>query len=364
MANPPIYIEMIPQDIINEMVAEYNTLTGNTLQPAQVEMLLLKTWAYRESLLRGQFQSAALQNLISFSTEPVIDYLGELVGAIRLTAANALVTIKFTTTTGSVTIPSGTRVASVDGAAVFKTEQDLVFGVGVTEMEAICSSITAGTAFNGYAIGEITNILDPQAFLSAATNVDVSAGGAERESDDEYRERIRLAPAAFGTAGSRNAYKYWAKTANPLIIDVGVRRPVPGTVEIFPLLEDGSVTPALILTQVYDTCNDDDVRPLTDTVQVTAPTQVVWAISPEIVIYEWADPTDTAAACEAALEAYALAKRQSMGQDILEDQLTAAGMVDGVYSINFPGFVDIIIDNDEYAYNNGVSVTVTGTNEG
>ncbi len=364
MPNPPIYIEMEPETILAEMTSSYESATGNTLQPFQVENLLISTWALRESLLRGQVQSAALQNLVSFSTEPVIDYLGELVGATRLEAAKSVVTIQFLLNSGSVTIPSGTRVASADGTAVFETEEDLVAGVGVFSLTAVCSSVTEGATFNGYAVGSITNILDPQAFLTSAENTDVSSGGSARETDDEYRDRIRLAPDTFGTAGSRDAYKFWAKSANPLIIDVAVVSDVPGTVEIFPLLEDGSITPSLILDQVSDVCSAEDVRPLTDTVVTTAPTQVLWSVSADLVIYEDADPTDIVVAVKAALDAYALSKRQSMGQDIVLDQLIATAMVDGVYSVDFGAATDIVIDYNEYAKNTSINVNVTGTNEG
>jgi phage-related baseplate assembly protein len=363
---PPIYIEVEPQVIVDELVAWYENETGNTLQPAQRETLLFNAWAYRESLLRGQVQSAALQNLVSWSTEPILDYLGELTGVVRNDAANALVTIDFVLSSGGVTIPSGTRIASTDGLAVFATQQDIIVPALTLTASAVCVSVTSGTNFNGYAIGTITNILDPQAFLTSASNSDVSAGGSNRETDDQLRNRIKLSPSRFGTAGSLDAYKFWSFSANPFIIDVGVSRhtPIAGSVTVYPLLEDGSVTPALILSQVNAVLTGEYVRPMNDTVVVLAPTVVNYTLDIDVTIFANADPTDTQQRCEDALDAYVLQQRRLMGRDIMVDQVTAAAMVEGVYDIDLGLLTDIIIDANEYAFCTGITVTIIGTNEG
>ena len=361
MPTQPIYVEVNPNGIIADLVAAYEAETGNTLQPAQVERLLINMFAYRETLLRSQIQAAAIQNLVSFSTAPILDYLGENFGLVRLAAANAIVTVQFTTNAPA-TIPSGTRVASVDGLAVFQTLSDII--VSGTTASGQCQSVTSGQNFNGYAIGTITNVLDPQAYIVSATNTDVSAGGSNLETDEQLRNRIRLAPDSYGSAGSRNAYKFWTYSANPLIIDVGVIRPVAGTVEVFPLLEDGSVTPQLILDQVYAILNADEVRPLTDTVIVTAPTQVTYTIDVDVTIYETADATDVQSDIEVALDAYVLQQRQTMGRDIMQDQVIAVCMVEGVYDINLGSFSDLIIATNEYGFCTSITVTVIGTNEG
>lgn len=363
---PPIYIEVDAQTILDEMVASYEGLTGNTLQPAQPERLILSTWAYRESLLRSRVQAAAQQNLISFSTEPVLDYLGEFFDALRNDAQNAVTTIEFTLQAGhgGVTIPEGTRIASTDGLAVFKTQGDIIVPAVDLTATAVCVSVTEGANFNDYAIGLISEILDPQPWLVSATNTDITAGGSDRETDDQYRERIRLAADAFGTAGSTNAYKFFSFSANPLIVDVSVHRPVAGTVEIFPLVSGGQVTPQLILDQVEAICNAEDNRPLTDTVIVTAPTQVSYTIDVDITVYNSADPTDVEANVQAALDAWVVQQGSQMGTDIMVDQITAQCMVDGVYDIDLGGMGDIIVAINEYAWCSAVNVTVVGSNEG
>lgn len=370
MATPPIIIERSPQDIIDSIVARFNGYTGNTLQPAQVEMLIIRAIAYEFSLKLEQGQAAAINNLISFSTAPVLDYLAELVGVTRLSASSALVTIEFTLVAGhgGVTIPSGTRVASVDGQAVFRTQNDIIVPAIDLTATDVCVSVTEGSNFNGFGIGTITNILDPQAYLESATNLDESAGGASQETDEALRSRTRLASSTFGTAGANDAYVYWAKTANPAIIDVHV--PIipaqPGTVIVYPLLEDGTITPTVILDQVAAVLDARYIRPMCDTVVVTAPTPVDYTLVVGLVIYENADPIAIQETVQTDLEAFVLSLRQELGRDVMEDQVTAicAQNGSGVYDVDLGAFTDIIIAENEYARCLGVTVTVTGTNEG
>lgn len=370
MATAPIIIERTPQEIIDSIVSRYETYTGNTLQPAQVERLMIQSVAYELSLKLEQVQAAGINNLISFSTAPVLDYLVELLGVTRLAPSSAIVTIEFTLDVGhpGVTIPAGTRVASADNVAVFETQNDIIVTAATTTASDVCVSVTAGAEFNNYAIGTLTNILDPVTYVSAATNNDVSAGGASQETDDALRERARLAPSAFGTAGANDAYKYWALTANPSIIDVHV--PIvpaqPGTVVVYPLLEDGSVTPTLVLDQVEEVLNARYVRPMCDTVNAVAPTQVTYTLDIGLVIYEDQDPIAIQATAQTALDALVLELRQELGRDVMGDQIIAAcaPIGSGVYDVDLGAFTDIIIAENEFAFCTSAVVTVTGTNEG
>jgi phage-related baseplate assembly protein len=370
MAQAPEFIERDLQVIIDEMVADYEQRTGRVLQPAQVERLLINAFAYREALVREKIQYAATQNLVDFASAPVLDYLGALVGVSRLAASRATVTIDFTLVSGhgGVTIPQGTRVSTTDGQAVFRTTTDQIVAPGVTSASVEAESVTEGTGGNGYGIGTITVILDPQAFLSAATNSDISGGGAAQESDEALRERIKLAPASFSNAGSRGAYEFYSLSASPSIIDVAVLGPPdidPGQVEIYPLMEDGSVTPSTVLDAVNASVNSEKVRPLTDTVTVLSPTRVEYDIEVNITVFTDADPDAVQATIQQRLEEFALEKRQSLGQDIMYTQIISRCMVEGVYDVNVTLPVDsIIIAPTEFGFCNSITVNIIGSTNG
>lgn len=367
----PIFIERDADQIVSEMVARYEELTGKTLQPAQPERLLLNTYAYRELLLRQGIQSAALQNLVDFSSAPVLDYLGALVGVTRLAAAPAECTIRFTLVAGRanpVTIPAGTRVSSVDGLAIFRTKEaaNVAVGVNTVDVEADCD--TPGVFGNGYAIGQISTILDPQAFITTASNLAATAGGADEETDDHLRDRIKLAPASFSNAGSAGAYKFWAKSANANIIDVAIHQPTPGTVSIYPLMASGEVTPDEVLTAVSEACNDEKIRPLTDTVEVIAPSRGTYTLVVNLTLYNDAIQSEVVAQVTANLNAFITEKRLKLGIDIKRSQIIHEVVIDGVFDATIlnggVSFTDLTAAFNEYYFCTSITVAVAGTTAG
>lgn len=111
-AAAPVFVSTDPQAIVRSMTASYEQATGQKLYPAQVEQLLINLFAYRESLLREAINTTARQNLVSFASAPMLDYLGELVGTYRLPATTASTRLKFSPDEPAgrdVIIPAGTR---------------------------------------------------------------------------------------------------------------------------------------------------------------------------------------------------------------------------------------------------------------
>src|SRR6202171_748089 len=136
---PPVFVNdadgLDPNLILADMVAAFQTAAGRTLQPAQVERLLINLYAYRESLVRNAIQYAGQQNLLAYAAFPMIDYLGQLLSIVRLGAQGAVTTLQFTlqnALTLPYTIPAGTRAASADAAFVLATGSGLIVPAGTT----------------------------------------------------------------------------------------------------------------------------------------------------------------------------------------------------------------------------------------
>ena len=93
------------------------------------------------------------------------------------------------------------------------------------------------------------------------------------EDDEAFRERIQLSWARMNTAGARNAYRYYAKSADPQVLDAEAYGPEihhrPGYVDVYVLSREGNGTAGPeLLKKVSDQLNEDDIRPLTDYVSV------------------------------------------------------------------------------------------------
>ena len=360
----PSFIDRDPAARTAALIAKYEALTGKTLQPAQVERIIIDLIVYADNLLRIGIQEAAKQNLVNYAGYPMLDYLGELVGCTRLDAQSSRTTIRFTLVavqTFDVLIPKGTRVESKDGKYIFSTEEAATISAGSTTADVSAASESTGATANGYLAGEINNLVDPVAYVSTALNTTTSSGGAAIEDDDRYRERIKLAPESFTNAGSEGAYRYWAMSAHQSIIDVAVVSPSACNVNVYPLLSSGNPD-STMRTLVLSTLTPRKVRPLTDNVQVLAPTKNDFTIAMDITYYDWAD-TDTAEeAIRTALNTYADKLKAGLGKSVVVEQIiVAAGSVYGVYKAEpVSPAADIELNRNEWANCTGITINDVG----
>jgi phage-related baseplate assembly protein len=365
----PVFIETDMEVIKADTRALFEQIAGRPLNPADTENLVLNVLIYRETLVRQKVQDCSVVNLLHFSRAPIIDFLGDIVGAVRLAATRATTQMDITIVGGhgGVTVPAGTRIGSTDGLAVFALSEDINVPVGITLVtgEAICTM--EGSQGNGYLPGTVDKVQDPQPYIVSIVNTLTTAGGGEQETDDLFRERIRLAPSQFTTAGSTQAYRFHAISATPVIIDVGVNSPPnTGEVYLYPLMNDGSVTPIQVLDQVEAATSGERVRPLSDLVIVEPPTAIPYSLVIDVTIYPDAIGSNVQQEITDRVNAFTLEKRQKLGLDIVESQLKKRCQYDDtqVYKIELPGFVDIPVGYNEYGMCTSVVVNIIGVNNG
>ena len=362
----PLFVERNPAVIMAESKAMLEDLLGRELHPAQVEQLILQFVVYREVLLLERFNAGMTQMLYQFSKAPALDYIAGLVSVERLPAARAGCTVRFTLVEGlgHVLIPEGTRVSTTDGMVIFAITDDIAVAPEVNSVEISAVAETPGKGGNDYAPGKVNTILDPLAFVAAVANLDTTGGGSDAETDEQLRARIKLAPLQYSTAGSRQSYLFHAKSTNPLITDISVTSPIPGTVLIVPLTE-AEDTPQQVIDDIYNVCSAENVRPLTDTVIVSAALRVDYAISEDLTLYENTDATAVTDEVTAALMEYAGQKRKLLGRDIIKSHIAQVCRISQVYdvAVNTP-VANIVIGDDEFAYCNGITVNIIGFNGG
>lgn len=100
------------------------------------------------------------------------------------------------------------------------------------------------------------------------------------ESDDDYRERLRLAPAALSVAGPSGAYESLALAAHADVVDVEVSSPDPCEI-LVEVLHDSDDPD--ILTDVEAALSDENKRPVGDRVTVQSATKEESTV--EITVY-------------------------------------------------------------------------------
>jgi phage-related baseplate assembly protein len=362
----PTFIDTDAATILAELVTDYETRTGRTLQPAQPERLVINMIAYREALMRQKFQAAGLMNLVTWSFGVALDALGELISVFRLDEASAVCTLRFNCQAGhsGVAIPAGTRVGTTDSHHVFVTDIDLVITAGVLTGDVSATCQDAGESANGYLAGAVSSMLDPIANVLSAANLDTTNSGTAEEDDDGMKRRIRQASDRFSTAGPRGAYRFYALGASAELVDVSVSStPGTGVVDVYLLGKTGTPSSGA-LTAVAAALNDEKIRPLSDAVAVHAATALTFSITANFTLFTSADPTATMAAANASAAAYAASLKTALGLDAIDSQLLKALQVDGVYKVSLVSWADVSVPITSYASCTGITLAIVGTTDG
>ena len=349
-------------EVLAQTIADYEARSGKTLQPAHIERLLINTYAYRETLARKAINEAYRQQHPRFATGLMLDLCGDDVNTPRLEATAARCTIRFTlavTKAEPVLIAQGTQIAA--GETVFQTITSGTLSPSSRTLDLEASCFQTGVSGNGFAAGQINTLVNPINGVTAV-NTTVPTGGAAEESDEAYRQRILLAPESFSVAGPVGAYEYFARRVSPTICDVHVGNltgvdglPIGGQVRVTLLTKNG-VPSSELVSEVQVFLSGERVRPLCDTVTVTAPAVVDYMLDAELVLYTGVNIAEVLAAAKRAWADYEAARREKLGLDIVPLDIQTALKVSGVYNVVLKKPTLIVVKPDQWARCTSVNI--------
>ena len=266
-----------------EMVADYESFiseaTGQTVTLERSSVHRMELYAAAAQIYQAMqyIDRQGKQNILKYSYSDFLDNLAIFKGVTRNPATAATTTLRFTlsaerdTATG---IPQGTRVSTA-GSIYFATDVYAEIPAGSTTVDVPATCTVAGTDGNGFAVGELSTIVDPIPYVASVSNTTATEGGAEIESDDDLAERVFLAPGAYSTAGPEDGYLYHAKAYNAAIGDVvATSNQAAGTVDIVFIMADGGTPGEEMIEGLEGYLQGKTIRPMTDLVRVAAPQEV------------------------------------------------------------------------------------------
>src|SRR3569833_1966844 len=142
-------------------------------------------------------EAADIGSLVSQVPKALFRYLGTLYGVLPLNSASAVTTSTWTLSdTLGHTIFAGTQVSIPDAAGrpqAFSVLSDVIVPTGSNTTSAgqvILVAVTPGSGANGIgSVGGVVSLLDTLAWVTSITQVDVTSGGVDAESDDSYLNR-------------------------------------------------------------------------------------------------------------------------------------------------------------------------------
>jgi phage-related baseplate assembly protein len=332
-------IKLVDADVdalVKKFTNRFFELSKKKLAPASPEMFYVLWGAWVVAHERALINWSAKQNLPRYASGAYQDALADLFFNMpRLSTRAAGTTMSFSLSMAQgipSVIPAGTRV-SPNGVLQFRSGEDCVILPGALSATVAATCLTLGTAGNGFAPGSIAQTIDypPFAYYAGCVNVAESSGGADREGDRAFYERMRLSRDAYAVAGPSGAYEYIARSVDPAIVDARAVTPEPGRVNVYIKTHGTTLPPQKLIADVRAALSPVRARPLTDFVDVLPPDQVDYDIDFTYYLYEGGTDADAAeAAVRAKVSEYIEWQGGRIGRDINTSKLTTLLMEAGV----------------------------------
>ena len=358
------FITTDPEKLLNEAVARYEAFSGETLYPGDEHYQFISQMLQLLVACSESINTAANQNLLRFCTGSILDEYGNQYDVARNPAQTAYATMQFFLPAAlefSVIVPEHTRVTP-DGQLVFYLQNEVVIPAGQISAQGMILAENPGEIYNGFLPGQIQSLVDPVDYISSASNVTASAGGSDIEDDESFRKRIRLSWEAISTAGSKESYEYWAKTASSDIADTKAVRTAPGEVTVYVLMNSAAAPSQNVLDAVIAACSAEKRRPLTDKVMAAAAQNKQYDINLTYYISKARSTEEVSikAAVNTAVNKFIADRKEQLGENLNPDDLRDALLSAGAYRMDLTAPVFTTLQPQEVAIANNLTISYGG----
>lgn len=347
-------LESVKNELFADYAAKYQELTGKTAKLADADPIRLVLLATANLIYQDMryIDRSGKQDLLKYSYGEFLDNLGAMKRVERRAATYATVRMRFSMTAArgeNTPIPGGTRVATESGL-YFLTDAYAEIPAGQTAVELDATALQAGKESNALPEGSISKIVDPVPYIAAVTNIAPSVGGADIESDDDFTERIYLAPSGYSVAGPRDAYEYHAKQFRADVLDAKAFSPSPSVVKLLFLL-DGGILPTEEEQRTMEAyLSDKTLRPTADRVIAAAPEEQEYSIA--LTYFINASDSVQAVTIQAAVQK-AIAEYKSwqrkLGRDVNPSELIKRVVLAGAKRVELTQPPHIVIEDTKIA---------------
>lgn len=300
------YLSYDPDAMWNEMMSIYAAAGGDVLFPGDEKYILLRSVQQMLIAAYAAHDNAARMRTQRYAVGDYLDLIGEGMRLPRVEAKAAqttlAVTIKAASTT--VSVAAGTQY-TCNGMLVFETSEEAArtcaAGEEVTlSIPAVCT--TEGIAGNGVAAGTLLQAMGNEAHVLRVELLSDSAGGSERETDEEYRERMEESSYIDTTTGPASQYRAQALAVSSEIMDaravadseysedgVGTEYGLAKGQVMVSLLFDEAMEEsdrADLIGEVKSALSAQEARPLTDVVLVQEAERVPFSLTVHFAVDE------------------------------------------------------------------------------
>jgi len=222
------------EEIFADFIAVYQDVAGIVLERQDAERLVAQVVSGVIYNFGSAWLSASDQNFLKGMTQGQLDDYGIFFGVARIASTPATSVVRFTFVE---TLPAATFIyentvvvgSNENGTYNFRVKEDVYLPKGIDFFDIVVEEFTttgnSGANANDIEIGEIDTLDESQfsySFLDSVVNVVESSGGQISETDDSYRDRLKLASEKFSTAGTAESYTSVTKALDAGIVKVGI----------------------------------------------------------------------------------------------------------------------------------------------
>lgn len=317
-----------PQEIRDRVSAEIVRASGGAgaLMRRSLEWVLARMVAIAGHELHGHLAWAARQVFPDTADREELDRHAGIWGVQRSPATRARGQVVFRGSAGS-SIAAGTELRRGDDVR-FTVDATVVIAANRSTVIATVTAMMAGAAGNTGVEG-LLQIVAPIAGVQSRVTIQPGglSGGVEGEDDASLRVRVIARVQEPPHGGARHDYRAWVRAVvGDTLVWTFPNQLGPGSVVVFFVSPDGSIpAPATVnLVQAHV----DEVRPVTASVSVLAPTVEPLAVRLRIV----PDTVEVRATVTAALGEMIMREAEPGGTLALSRISAAISAASGEYS--------------------------------
>lgn len=196
-------------------------------------------------------------------------------------------------------------------------------------------------------------------FATARMQIEDETGALVAEDDARLRRRVQLAPDAFSVAGPEGAYVYHALSAAPWARDATAIMTTPGRVCVTMLRSGDDPIPSLEEREaVRLSLIDNNVRPLTDMVEVLGPAVHPVTINATLTLYPGPDGNLVRNRAVAALTTW-VETNPMLGMNLRRSAIFSKLHQEGVHSVDLISpAADLVLGPTEVYAVESITITV------
>lgn len=328
-------------ELLAENIALAKEILSDDWLPLESDsyMKKLRVLTLRQMHNQADKKETVKQLLVTTATSVDLDNLGSTVNIFRDSGEYPYTNFEFkllTLANENLTIPAG--LVLNDDKDEYKAHT-----VDSVQIQAGALSAIVRVELEEYVVQsdiKTENLVTELTFAVDIKQLDIFKNGADAESDDRYRLRIIASNDKHSTAGSVEAYKYFAYSADSRISDISIPDDnEPLDVNIY--LASFDVVDDVMIDKVYQNCNKKYTRPLGDNLHV-APAEILHVdLVATIELFDLLKQVEIDNKIKANFK-----DSFFIGQDFVKSDFIRKCHIDGVYKV-ISDFDDMKVSNKQ-----------------